>query len=383
LAGRVSHPPVTFVASHAQLGGQEAYLLSLLQSLDPAAVRGVVSLQDGPAVARLKGAGRPVWVIPTGARLGLLRGVVRLRRLLKATGAELVHADGTKAALCSVLAAARTGVPVVWMKHDGAFDGRLARAVASRCAAVVGVSRTVVETLDGVHGPSVHVVRNGIPAHQADRAEAARELRAALDAPEDAEVVIQVARIVANKGQRDTVEAAAGVLAERPRARFAFVGDIDSHGAAYAQEVRARARELGIDGAVTFLGHRDDAVRLIAGADVLVVPSLCLPGFHGWREGGSLVAAEAMMVGTPVLAYADPAVIETLEGCGTVVAPGDIPTLARALTALLADPDRRRALAACGRLRARDLRLERALAELTEVYRGASRSRNGAGSARA
>jgi glycosyltransferase involved in cell wall biosynthesis len=90
-----------------------------------------------------------------------------------------------------------------------------------------------------------------------------------------------------------------------------------------------------------------------------------------------------MMVGTPVLAYADPAVIETLEGCGTVVAPGDIPTLARALTALLADPDRRRALAACGRLRARDLRLERALAELTEVYRGASRSRNGAGSARA
>jgi glycosyltransferase involved in cell wall biosynthesis len=238
----------------------------------------------------------------------------------------------------------------------------------------------VVESLDGVNA-DVHVVRNGIPDHDIDRAAAARDLRAALDAPPDAEVVIQVARIVANKGQRDVVEAAAAVLAERPNARFAFVGDVDIHGRAYAQEVHERARAL--DGAVTFLGHREDAVRLIAGADLLVVPSLCLPGFHGWREGGSLVAAEAMMVGTPVLAYADPAVIETLEGCGTVVAPGDVPTLARAITSLLADPGRREALATCGRRRAQDLRLERALAELTDVYRSASLSRNGAGSARA
>jgi glycosyltransferase involved in cell wall biosynthesis len=376
----VKHPPVTFVASHAQLGGQEAYLLSLLRELDRSAVHGIVSLQDGPAVARLRATGLPVSVLPTGARTSVVTSALRLRRLLRRTGAELVHADGTKAALCAALATAGTDVPVVWMKHDGAFDGRLARAVASRCAAVVGVSRTVVQSLDGVQA-DVHVVRNGIPDHDIDRAAAAHDLRAALGAPPGAEVVIQVARLVANKGQRDVVEAARAVLAERPNTRFAFVGDVDTHGWNYAREVRERARELG--DAVSFLGHREDAVRLIAGADLLVVPSLCLPGFHGWREGGSLVAAEAMMVGTPVLAYSDPAVIETLEGCGAVVAPGDVPTLARAMTALLADPERRKALAACGRRRAQDLRLERALDELTDVYRSASRSRNGAGSARA
>jgi glycosyltransferase involved in cell wall biosynthesis len=378
----VKHPPVTFVASHAQLGGQEAYLLSLLRALDRDAVRGVVSLQDGPAVARLAATGRRVWVVPTGTRLGVLVGALKLRRVLRRTGTELVHADGTKAALCAVLATAGTGVPVVWMKHDGSFDGPLARAVAGRCAAVVGVSRTVVESLDGVKA-DVHVVRNGIPEHDVDRAAAAGELRGAIGAPGDAEVVVQVARIVANKGQRDTIEAAAAVLQERPQARFAFVGDVDAHGGEYARTLRARVEELGIGHAVTFLGHREDAVRLIAGADLLVVPSLRLPGFHGWREGGSLVTAEAMMVGTPVLAYADPAVIETLEGCGTVVAPGDVPTLARAMSALLADPDRRRALADCGRSRARDLRLPRAVDELTEVYRSASRSRSGPGSARA
>jgi glycosyltransferase involved in cell wall biosynthesis len=379
----VKHPPVTFVASHAQLGGQEAYLLSLLRALDSDAVRGVVSLQDGPAVARLATTGRRVWVVPTGTRLGVLLGALKLRRLLRATGTELVHADGTKAALCAVLATAGTGVPVVWMKHDGSFDGPLARAVAARCTAVVGVSRTVVESLDGLRGTEVHVVRNGIPDHDVDRGEAARELRAAIGAPPEAPVVVQVARIVANKGQRDTIEAAVAVLAERPDARFAFVGDVDAHGGEYARTLRARVADLGIDHAVSFLGHREDAVRMIAGADLLVVPSLRLPGFHGWREGGSLVAAEAMMVGTPVLAYADPAVIETLEGCGAVVAPGDVPTLARAMSALLADPERRRALSDCGRRRARDLRLPRALAELSEVYRRASRSCNGPGSARA
>jgi glycosyltransferase involved in cell wall biosynthesis len=70
-----------------------------------------------------------------------------------------------------------------------------------------------------------------------------------------------------------------------------------------------------------------------------------------------------------VLAYADAAVVETLEGCGTVVPQGDWPALARSLIALLDDPDRRRALADCGRRRAADLRLDRAAAELRDVYR--------------
>jgi len=358
------------VSSHARLGGQEAYLTSLLRSLDTASVRGVIALEDGPAIARFARTGPQVWVVPTGTRAGVLLGAVRLRRLLDAIGAQLVHADGTKAALCAILATIGMDIPVVWMRHDGAFDGPVARTVASHCAAVVGVSRTVVEPLGRVAGTSLYVVRNGIPDYRIDRAEAARALRAAIDAPAEADVVVQVARIVANKGQRDTVEAAAAVLAERPETRFVFVGDVEADGRAYAAVLRGRVRELGIAHAVTFLGYRDDAVRLIAGADLLVIPSLCLPGFHGWREGGSLVAAEAMMVGTAVLAYADPAVMETLDGCGTVVPSGDVRTLSVAMSALLADPEGRIALAASGRRRAaRDLRLERAVDELTAIYR--------------
>jgi glycosyltransferase involved in cell wall biosynthesis len=132
--------------------------------------------------------------------------------------------------------------------------------------------------------------------------------------------------------------------------------------------VRARARELGVEHAIAFLGYRDDAVRLIAGADVLVVPSQQLPGFYGWREGFGLVAAEAMAVGTPVVAYEDPALVETLAGSGIVVAAGDRTALAESVNDLLGDPDRRRQLAEAGRRRAKELRFDRSIDELTALY---------------
>ena len=369
----MTHPPITFVASHARLGGQVTHLVNLLRALDPALVRGVIMLEDGPTLPELRAAATDVRVVPTGARAGLVSGVLRLRKVLRATGAQLVHADGTKAAICAALATAGTGVPVIWMRLDGAFDGRVARAVAARCAAVVGISDSMVTTFDDTIRTPVYVVRSGIPYREVDRTEAARALRSAIGAPADAEVVLQVARIVANKGQRDLVEAAAAVCAARPRARFVLVGVADSSAPGYADDVRDLVRGLGLQDRVSLLGRVPDSVQLIAGADLLAVPSLQLPGFYGWREGYSLVTAEAMMVGTPVVAYADPAVVETLDGCGTIVPSGNVAALGRAVTALLAEPQRRAALAESGYRRSRELRLDRAVAELRDVYRDVAR----------
>jgi glycosyltransferase involved in cell wall biosynthesis len=373
-----AHPPVTFVASHSELGGQESYLLSILRSLDPAAIHGVVALHDGPALPRLAALGHRTWLVPTPARLGILPAVVKLRRVLLAGDAQLVHADGGKAALCSVLALAGTGIPVVWMKHDTSFDGPLGRWIAARCAAVAGVSPTVTAALAGVRGTEVHVVPNGVPAYDVDRGAAHAELRELLGAPADAQTVVQVGRLVPGKGQLDTVEAAGRL--QRPGVRFALVGAPDRHAHEYAARVQARAAEL--DGAVTLLGYRDDATRLMAGADVVVVPSLPRTGVYGGGEGFGLVAVEAMAVGTPVLAYDVPALPETLGGCGALVPAGDLDAYAHVLGALLADPGRRERMAAAGRVRARTFSLDAAVARLGDVYGVASRGRHGRGSAR-
>jgi glycosyltransferase involved in cell wall biosynthesis len=375
-------PPVTYVVSHASRGGQEAYLATLLGELAPGEIAGVVALADGPGLARLAATGTPLWVLPTPHRAGLPLSIVRLRRLLRARGARLVHADGLKAALCAVIATGGTAVPVVWMRHDGAFDGFMARAVARRCAAVVGVSAAVLGTFADLPGTPIHLVPNGIPDYDVDRADAALRLRAALGAPAHAPVVAHVGRVVPNKGQCETIEAAPAVLRAHPDARFAFVGEADPATPDHIEELQARGRALGIAPALGFLGYREDAVPLIAGADVLVAPSLQQPGFYGWREGFGLAVAEAMAVGTPVVAYDDQALVETLRGAGTVVPSGDRAQLARAVSELLADPGLRRERAEAGRRRAQDLRLDRAVEQLRGVYGSLSRARTGAGSAR-
>jgi hypothetical protein len=81
-AAKVTGPvPVTFVISHAQMGGSERYLELLLERLEPGWVRGVVSLQDGPFVKRLSERGIRVDVVETGPRLSILPAALRMRRL--------------------------------------------------------------------------------------------------------------------------------------------------------------------------------------------------------------------------------------------------------------------------------------------------------------
>jgi len=113
---------------------------------------------------------------------------------------------------------------------------------------------------------------------------------------------------------------------------------------------------------------------VLAAADVVLVPSV--PDERGFgREGFGLVALEAMAAGTPVVASDDGALPEVLGRCGILVPPGDAGALADAVVALLRDPDRRAALAACGRDRARSaFPLEGMARALSECYREAVRS---------
>jgi glycosyltransferase involved in cell wall biosynthesis len=357
-----AHPPVTFVASHSELGGQESNLMRLLQQLPAESIRGVVALHDGPALPRLAALGHDTWLVPTPARLGILLAAMKLRRVLQASGAELIHADGAKAAVCCALA--MTGKPIVWMKHDTSFDGPVARAIGARCTAVAGVSPTVTATF---HRANVHVVPNGVPEYDIDRGEARRELLALIGAPDDAELVVQVGRVVPAKGQLDTVEAAARL--DRPSLWVVIVGAPDRHAGQYAQELRSRAGAR-----VVLLGFRDDAPRLMAGADLVVMPSRSKYGPYGWGEGFGLAAAEAMAVGTPVLAYSGGALRDTLDGAGAFVPAGDIAAYARELGALLDDPARRARMTEAGRRLAATFSIDAAVERLRDVYRLASSS---------
>jgi glycosyltransferase involved in cell wall biosynthesis len=368
--------PVTFVGSHARLGGSEQALERLLATLGPEWVDRVILLEDGPAVRRLAALGARVEVLPSGTRAGLVTAAWRLRRRLAGRDARLVHANGVKAALVAALGLAGTGVPVLWVKHDLSWDGPLARWVAAGCAEVVGVSVAVLATLRrgrprGLRRPRLTVVPNGVPEPEPRDAGARTSLLRELGVDGSAELVALVGRLHPAKGQLELVEAAPELLRRRPGALILLVGGEDASQPAYAARLRERIAALGLRDRVLECGHRDDAAALIGAVDVLAVPSG--PDERGMgREGFGLAGVEALAAGTPVAGYADGALPEVLGDAAVLVAPGDRAALAEAVAALLADPQRRAALAEAGRRRfAERYRLEATAAAMAGRYRSA------------
>jgi glycosyltransferase involved in cell wall biosynthesis len=341
----------------------------VLDGVDPVLV---ACLAEGPFVDRLRAGGHDVAVVPTGpGPVAIAASAVTLRRRLRQSGARVVHANGVKAGLVAVLAGAFGGPPVVWVKHDFSWDGRLARLVARRSRLVVGVSEAVVA---GVHGRTpVRVVPTGIPETTTDRCAARLALVAGRPDLAEAPLLALVGRLHPVKGHLVALDALAAVREAEPAARLVLVGGDDPHEPEHATRVRRRVATLGLGDAVVDLGRRDGALEVLAAVDVVLVPSV--PDDRGFgREGFGLVALEAMAAGTPVVASADGALPEVLGGCGVLVPPGDPAALARATLALLRDPDRRSALGTEGRDRARRaFPLDAMAGAMAEAYREAAR----------
>ena len=341
---------VCFVSSHARHGGSEAYLEQLLDHLGEDWVSSVVVLQPGPLVERLRD---PVVIEASASRLAMGWAAVRLRRHLRRTRPDVLHANGVKAAAVAVVAAWGTGVPVVWVKHDFSWDGRLVRTIARRCTEVVGVSSAVLAAVPP--GVRTSVVPPGLTWPEVRRGPSRG-------------IVVLVGRFHSVKGHFELLAAVPDVLERCPSARFLLVGGDDPTQLDYARRVREAAAPLVASGAVEMTGHRSDVLQLVADADVLALPSVVDDRGYG-LEAAPLAAIEAMAMGTPVVAYAAGGVPELVGDCGVLVPLGDRHALAQGIADLLEDPERRAQLGECGCRRAAERFTAARTAEaMREVY---------------
>jgi glycosyltransferase involved in cell wall biosynthesis len=150
-----------------------------------------------------------------------------------------------------------------------------------------------------------------------------------------------VGRLRIRKGVEILLEALRGLRRKIPGAVLRIAGDGEHRGA-----LERAAADLG--SAVTFLGTQSASqVRtLLHGAAALVIPSI--------YEGMPLVVVEAMDAGVPIVASAVSGIPEVVvDGeTGWLVPPEDPEALARALEAVLMDPDEARRRGEAGRRRA-------------------------------
>lgn len=365
---------VAFVSSHAAAGGSERYLELLLEELGPEWIGGVVALDTGPLIDRLRSGGVDVRIVPTGTRAGLLTGAVRVRRELKDIAPDVVHANGVKAALVSCLATVGHTCPVVWVKHDFSWDGWLTRLIAWRSARIVSVARATTSTFGSQLSERIQVVPNGLPPDvRCDPA--GRTVVGEIVGSEQAPVVALFGRLHPAKGQLQLVEAIPRILERHPETQFLFVGADDPTELAYAKKVMLVVERLGIKASVTFTGHRADALTLMSGSDIVVVPSMP-DGRGGGREACAFVLLEAMAVGTSVVGHASGGIPEVVGNCGRLVEEGNIDALADAILDLIDDPDGQRKLEACGIARVRSqFALATTVAAMRAIYRDVAGSR--------
>ena len=89
-------------------------------------------------------------------------------------------------------------------------------------------------------------------------------------------------------------------------------------------DLKSLAAKLGLADRVRFNGFQPDPQDWMRRAACVVVPSF-------WQEPYGLVAAEAVALGRPVVAFATGGLPEACRGKATLVPPGDIAALAAAL----------------------------------------------------
>ena len=210
---------------------------------------------------------------------------------------------------------------------------RIADVLASHAADVVTVNARALVADHArwawVRAKDIEVIHNGLdPARLVvDRSQSRTLLQQETGAGERAIFVGTVGRLAHEKDQATFLRILAAVREERRDVHGVVVGNGELRGS-----LEALAQELGVGRAVTFLGERSDARRLIAGFDLFVLTSR--------SEGFPNVLLEATLMGVPCVATniaGNPDVLEREEALFPV---GDVGRGAERVLAALADVPR-------------------------------------------
>ncbi len=214
---------------------------------------------------------------------------------------------------------------------------------------IVANSRAVQASLLAEGIEPVEVIQNGVAVESVVRAMSSQPL------------VAFAGRLVPEKGVDLLLEAFARVVGEHSGARLLIAGDGPERA-----KLALMAEQLGIASRVTFFGHlaKQEMESRFVQAWVQVVPSR-------WAEPFGLVAVEAMMRGTAVVASTGGGLVDIIQDgvTGFLVPANDPRALAESLSKLLRDRTRAEVMGKAGRERAKtNFNLARQCEQILSLY---------------
>ena len=254
---------------------------------------------------------------------------VAVARIVSARRSEILHAQHPTAHAVGLLAVAWNRRPAFAVTRRVTFPlkknffSRL-KYLSKRIDGYVAVSAAVQEELvrGGVARSRIELIASVADDRARPRSEGAA-LRQELGLTPDP-LILNVGNYADFKGQDILLEAAVQVCRQHPKAQFLFAGRD-------TEKMQPNVARLGLGRSVRLAGFRTDVPRLLAAADLFVMPSLQEAAGTALREAGF---AALPCVGTRVGGI--PEMIE--EGrTGLLVPPGDAGALAAAILRLLHD----------------------------------------------
>ena len=307
---------------------------------------------------------------------------LKIYRLLRREGFDLVHTHTSKAGILGRVAARLAGVPhIVHTPHGQAFNGYAGRAMTTlfvlleRWAAtftdrIIGLTdREIRDNLERRIGEPEQFVNipSGIDLERFETSEReAGNVKASLGLSPSVRLIGSVGRLEPIKGHAYLLDAFAILAPRFPDLHLALVGDGE-----LLPELRSRAENAGLTDRVLFLGWREDVPALLHAFDLFVFPSL--------SEGMGRALVEAMAAGLPVVATKAASIPEVLADgeAGYLVEPSSGASLAAGIEKVLLDRELQSRLVKAGRERARDYSVEAMLQKIEAVYQEVLGNKNG------
>jgi glycosyltransferase involved in cell wall biosynthesis len=349
---------------HAACATPTFEALSLIPDLE------LVPVNFGPEMSHRTVLGRAQGAVET---LPAVYNLARVASYIRKHKIRVLHtSDRPRDALACVALGKLTGAKSVIQVHVeyGAWMSPILRWSLLQADALIGVSSFVARSLSdaGHRKETMHVVHNAIDLPKWDPDLDGGPVRAELGIPPGATVLVCIARIFKHKGHEGLIRALAslrqmngGIAPHDPR--LLIVGQDYPVGTSYSKELKALARELGVEKQVVFTGQRRDVDRVLAASDIYAMPSS--------REPFGLVFAEAMAMRRPVVALHTGGVLEVVEHgkSGLLSGEDDQVALTENLRKLIVDRALRTAMGAAGRARVEQLFApERQARDVEAVY---------------
>ncbi|MBG0799231.1 glycosyltransferase family 4 protein [Methylocystis sp. L43] len=302
LAGRT----ILQIVPDLQSGGAERATVDVAEALSRVGARCLVASRGGRMVSELQSKGG-VWApFPAATKnpFAMALNSVRLARIIRDEGVDIVHARSRAPAWVAYYATRQTGAKLVTTYHS-AYSGASAikqryNAIMSAGDAVIAISEFAAQRIRELHPESAErivVIPRGADLRAFSPAAVDRRrverLRGAWGVAAHDRVVLLPSRLSARKGHSVLVEATKRLIKEGIcDLRVIFVGD--AHSDSTRRALETQIEHAGLSDVVRNAGYCEDMPAAYMAAAVIVAPAT-------EPEAFGRIAVEAQAMGAPVI----------------------------------------------------------------------------------